>query len=106
MAKRESKLKQAAARAVMAWCTKRGIEVRQIAHIYPRAYVLGYSAPSSLVLAVPWQDSEPHTREFTKANPIQVVSEFDLELEVGMWCAAAYIVSPGIGQMIAVRFEG
>lgn len=102
---KQTQQRKAAAQAVKAWCEAQGIEVQQIAHIYPRAYVLGKAAPRCMVLAVPWQDSEPLCKALDKLRPLQLISLFDEGLAAGMWCAAAYVVSPGAGQMVAVRFE-
>ena len=101
-----SKLKRAAAAAVRDWCARTGAPAKSIRHVHPRAYVIVRAAPGCLIVARPWQDSEPQQKAFERANPIQQIRTFDKSLDAGMWCATAYVVRPGIGEPVAVYFDG
>lgn len=101
-----SNLKKAATAAVANWCKKAKKPAITIRHVHPRAYVIGRAAPRCLVVAVPWQDSEPQLRDFDRAHPLQVIHTFDDALDAGQWCATAYVVRDGIQETVAVSFAG
>ena len=101
-----SKLKQAAAAAVRDWCAKNGAPAESVRHVHPRAYVIGRAGPERLIVAMPWQDSEPQCKEFDKENYLKQVRTFDKSLDAGMWCAMAYVMRPGIAELVAVCFDG
>lgn len=95
-------LKKAATDAVRAWCKKNGTPAKSIRHIHPRAYVIGKPAPLCLVVAMPWQDSEPQCQASNKRNPLDIIHTFDHSLDAGDWCATAYVVRDGIQETVAV----
>ena len=98
-------LQRKAIAAVRAWATSQGMKVQEIRHIHPRAYVIGRVAPMCLIVAVPWQDSEPQCMDFDRRNPLSIIHTFDGSLQAGDWCAAGYIVTSGGSETVAVRFE-
>jgi hypothetical protein len=100
-----SNLKNAAAEAVRAWCKKHGRPALAVRHVYPRAYVVGRSAPLCLVVMRPWQDAEPQCQEFGRKHPLCVLHTFDPALDAGMWCATAYVLRAGCSEIVAVRFD-
>lgn len=100
-----SNLKKAAAAAVRAWCKKNGRAADSVRHVHPRAYVVGKPAPLCLVVARPWQDSEPQCKDFDKRHPLDVLHRFDPSLDAGMWCSTAYVVTAGCGETVAVPFD-
>ena len=97
-----TKLRKAAADAVRQWCKKTGKPATSVRHVHPRAYVVGKAAPLCLIVAVPWQDSEPQCQDFDRRNPIRMIWKFDDSLQAGMWCATAYVVTGTCGENVAV----
>lgn len=74
-------------------------------HIHPHTYVVGYAAPGCLVVAACWQESEPHLREFQKANPLGIVRRFDASLRPGDWCITVYVATRSGGESVAVPYD-
>ena len=100
-----SNLKKAASAAVREWCKKNWRAVDSVRHVHQRAYVVGKPAPLCLVVARPWQDSEPQCKDFDKRHPLYVLHRFDPSLDAGMWCATAYVVTSWCSETVAVPFD-
>lgn len=99
----DKKLKDKTVRAIRKWCRGRKLKLTGAPrHIQPRAYVIGYAAPSCLIVAIPWVDSEPQCRAFDKNNPLKTVRTFDDTLKPGDWCSTAYVCYRGIGETVAI----
>lgn len=98
-----TKLQTQAAKAVIAWCDERKINlIRKPAHVHPRSYVVGKAAPGCLMVALCWADGESHMREFEKANPLKTVYKFDESLRAGDWCILAYVNTATSGERVAI----
>lgn len=80
-------------------------KVNGVRHIYTRAYVLAKLAPQCIVVAYPWQDSEPHLRSPELDRGFTSVNDFDPTLETGHWCALGYITTPHSGSHAAVALS-
>jgi hypothetical protein len=98
-----TKLQRAASAAVKAWCKQARIKLTgDVRHVHPRSYVVGRVAPSCLIVAECWADSEPQMLESTRQHPLTMVHTFDPSLNAGDWCITAYISTPGTGERVAV----
>lgn len=99
-----TKLQAACRDAVELWCEKRKIAlVSRPHHIYPRCYVLAKSG-SSLVIARPAADAEPHLRdlEMKIGRSFDIVSHFDASLEPARWCTSAYVCTKSWQMTVAI----
>lgn len=102
-----TKLYKESAAAVRAWCKKQKIALTSAPrHIHARSYVVGYAAPSCLIVAECWADSEPQMKQMNKENPLRSIRKFDPSLKAGDWCITAYITYPGVGEPIAIPLGG
>lgn len=101
-----TKLHKETVQAVILWCKKNKITLSEKPrHVHPRAYVLGYAAPSCLIVASCWADSEPQTREFDKKYPLTTVRTFDPSLKAGDWCITAYVTTVGRSEHVAIQLK-
>lgn len=99
-----TKLKQEAAKSVKRWCDARNIKLtKPVRHIHPMSYVVGYSAPKCLIVAVPWIESEPQIKDFDRENPLKTINRFDASLLPGDWCITAYICTDYRNETIAIE---
>lgn len=90
-------------KAIKKWCSERGmVLVCAPRHVHPACYVVGYAAPFCLVVACPWTDSEQHLQDFDRANPLKTVHIFDTSLKAGGWCSVAYVMTSGVGELVAI----
>jgi len=71
-------------------------------HIHPRAFVVGYAAPSCLVVARPWVDSEAQLHDWNRQYPLTTIRLFDQSLKPGDWCTTAYVSTRGSGESVAI----
>jgi len=99
----QDKHKEKVAKKIKAWLKKnRKITATSVRHIHAMAYVVGYAAPSCLVVARCWVESEKHLREFDKKSPLENVHVFDDSLNAGDWCSVAYYTTVTSGQTVAI----
>ena len=96
-----TKLEILTKKAIKKWCKDNDIEVNCVRHIYPRAYIIAKTAPSCIVVATPWQDSENHIRD-KKYSSFNTIRTFDDSLNVGDWCGVAYVCRIGIQDNVAI----
>ena len=75
---------------------------KRIAHIFPRAYCVAKPAPCCAVFATPWCDAEWQMRR-ADVSASELVREGVARVEVGDWCAIAYVATPGCGQFWVVE---
>lgn len=100
----ENKLNTKVVKAIKKWCRAQKLKLTtEPCHIHPRAYVIGYSAPQRLIVAVPWTDSEPQCRNLDRENPLATIHTFDETLKPGDWCSTAYVCHGGVYQTVAIH---
>lgn len=92
-------------RNTLAWVKREGMKIdgaRSVRHIYPRAYCIAKPAPLCAVFVTPWMDAEPQIRN-KQYSASTTVHEGVADVEIGDWCALAYVVTDGCSQTVAFR---
>ncbi len=74
--------------------------VRQVRHIYPRAYCVAKSAPGCAVFVTPWTDAEPQIRQKSFSSSHIVRSGVEL-VHAGDWCSLVYLCTSFGGEFHA-----
>jgi hypothetical protein len=88
------------------WVTrheKRRLPILSIRHIHTRSVVVGYAAPSCLVVRQDFREGEKHMRDWEREHPLELVRCFDSRLREGDPCYVGYVSTPNIGEPVAVR---
>jgi hypothetical protein len=78
------------------------IKNAELRHIHTMGYVVGYAAPSCLIVYVCWAEAEEQCKDFEKKNPLQTVRVFDKSLKAGDWCSYAYFSDGSRGEQMVI----
>jgi hypothetical protein len=87
------------------WVKDQGMKIEgaiAVRHIYPRAYCIAKPAPRCAVFVTPWMDAEELVRNKEYSASV-TVNEGSADVEVGDWCALAYVVRNGLQQTVAFK---
>lgn len=99
-----TKLEKRCIDAIVEWCHKHNRpSLTRPRHVYPRCYVIGRWGDNQVLVALPWQDSEPQVMDFSRTHNVKMVDSFDKSLRVGDWCTVAYVVSVGRSDNVAIK---
>ncbi len=94
-----SKTPSAYSRAILKLIRDRAMKIKgatSVNHIYPRAYCVAKPAPMCAVFVTPWFDSESQIRQAKYSSSNTVHNNVE-SVQVGDWCALAYVTTPGMG---------
>ena len=74
-----------------------------VCHIFPRAYCVAKPAALCAVFVKPWMDAEPQVRNerYKGYSGSVTVYEGAENVNVGDWCAIAYVVRNGLARNVA-----
>lgn len=92
---------QAIIRRIKAAAKKQVKDCRSVCHIFPRAYCVAKPAPGCAVFAIPWQDAEKQVRK-PEYSSSETVHQNVKHIQVGDWCAIAYIQTRTSGQTYVI----
>lgn len=87
-------MKTAYSTETLKWLRKNSMKVEgavRARHFYPRAYCVAKPSPLCAVFITPWIDSEPQVRS-PEYSASHVVHEGVADVQMGDWCALAYVV--------------
>ena len=73
-----------------------------VCHIFPRAYCVAKPAPLCAVFVEPWMDAEPQVRNEKYSGSV-TIDEGAENVNVGDWCAIAYVVRNGLARNVAFK---
>ena len=76
-----------------------------VCHIFPRAYCVAKPAALCAVFVKPWMDAEPQVRNerYKGYSGSVTVYEGAENVNVGDWCAIAYVVRNGLARNVAFK---
>ena len=73
-----------------------------VCHIFPRAYCVAKPAPLCAVFVEPWMDAESQVRNKKYSGSV-TIDEGAENVNVGDWCAIAYVVRNGLARNVAFK---
>jgi len=87
------------------WVKDQGMKLhgsKSVSHIFPRAYCIAKPSPCCALFVKPWMDAEPLVRNKNDSSS-DIVREGVNDVQVGDWCALAYVVRSGLQRTVAFK---